>query len=224
MQDKANQAYDKSVDSYNAENPIAGAEKSRQRGKFEDYINPVLVQDIKKLGFDIEKDPRNLEAIRLWFYTTGNTPKSISINSKTYKFDENNGVNDVPKDKLRNLQIAVQKIQKDMQRPSAPANEGLGDAISKGMTKIGQMGTGKNKLQRQLKSALPTLTPKDYTKWLQDLYAVDTMYNKALERYISTASDENKLQILQQIANDEIGVGKLVMKGAELVYIPAAQA
>ncbi len=102
--------------------------------------------------------------------------------------------------------------------------EGIGDFLQKGMVKVGQMGTGKGKLQKELRSALPTLSPEEYTKWLQDLFSVDTMYNKALERYINTATTENKQELLQQIAADKFGVGKLSLQNGRLVYIPADKA
>lgn len=102
--------------------------------------------------------------------------------------------------------------------------EGINDVILKGVTKVGQMGTGKNRLQSQLKDALSTLTPDQYTKWLSDLFAVDTMYNQALAKSIYSATPENKLEVLQQIAADEHGVGDISMQNNRLVYIPVAQA
>lgn len=102
--------------------------------------------------------------------------------------------------------------------------EGIGDFLKKGMVKVGQMGTGKGKLQKELRNALPTLSPDEYTKWLQNLYSVDTMYNKALERYISKATTENKQELLQQIAADKFGVGSLSLQDGRLVYIPADKA
>ena len=85
------------------------------------------------------------------------------------------------------------------------------------------MGTGKNKLQNQLKNVLSSLTPNDYAKWLNDLFATDIMYNQALAKSISTATPENKFEILQQIAADEHGVGDISVQNNRLVYIPVAQ-
>ena len=59
--------------------------------------------------------------------------------------------------------------------------EGIGDMVLKGITKVGQMGTGKNKLQNQLKNVLSSLTPNDYAKWLNDLFATDIMYYYCLK-------------------------------------------
>jgi hypothetical protein len=102
--------------------------------------------------------------------------------------------------------------------------EGIGDFLKKGMVKVGQMGTGKGKLQKELRSALPTISPEEYTKWLQNIFSLDTMYNKALERYIYKATTENKQELLQQIAADKFGVGRLSLQDGRLVYIPADKA
>ena len=71
--------------------------------------------------------------------------------------------------------------------------------------------------------ALPNITSNnEAVKWLQALYSLDTAYNKALERYISAAP--NQLEVLQQIAADSFGVGKLKWGGDKLIYIPADKA
>ncbi len=91
------------------------------------------------------------------------------------------------------------------------------------MTKVGQLGTSKNKLQKQLKSMLSSISPENYTKWLRSIFAVDIAYNRGLDSFISRASADNKLEILQQIANDDYGVGEIAWQNGRLVYIPSNQ-
>jgi hypothetical protein len=99
----------------------------------------------------------------------------------------------------------------------------FGDFIQKGVNKIVQGSEGRLKTKRQMVQALPNITSdSEAVKWLQALYSLDTAYNKALERYISAAP--NQLEILQQIAADSFGVGKLKWGGDKLVYIPADKA
>lgn len=52
------------------------------------------------------------------------------------------------------------------------------------MTKVGQLGTSKNKLQKQLKSMLSSISPENYTKWLRSIFAVDIAYNRGLDSFM----------------------------------------
>lgn len=84
---------------------------------------------------------------------------------------------------------------------------------------------GKLKKQKELKAAMPTLTPEggNLTSWIQKTFSIQLQFDNAISKYLDRTPENMKYDVLKQASEDPDGIGKLALSRSGVIYIPVSK-
>jgi len=179
--------------------------------KVNEAEKPVAAKAVKsnknlgKPGKDVKKVPMTESELKLRKYVRTRLEEKTGMRKPILTESKKS-------ETLKKLDAIIDKQYQLFESTVAKKNleEGIGDAIVNFMGKTNQRFEGAFGKQKELKAALPTLTPDKeglVDQWLNKMFKVD--FAGGIGRFLARTPVENKIELLRQAATDPKGLGKL---------------